>query len=697
MAMQQGGILTYARGGSWIGIAVSLLLGLAGCNRLGSADEDWPVYGGAAAENHHSPLDQINAQTIARLKPAMVVDLDVARANSEPLEVDGVLYFTGGLSIVQAFDVETGKRLWRFEPKLDTSTLKLRFAWGARGLAYDKGRIFVGAQDGQLFAIDAGTGKLDWSVQTTQGANDGRYITGAPRVFGGKVIIGHGGADFSGVRGYVTAYDAASGKQLWRFFNVPGNPADGFEDEAQAMAAKTWTGEWWKHGGGGTVWNAITYDAELDRIYLGTGNGSPWNPKIRSPQGGDNLFLVSIVALDAKTGKYVWHYQQNPAEAWDYNAAMDIELATLSIDGKPRKVLMQAPKNGFFYVIDRETGKLISADKLGKVTWASKIDLQTGRPVENPGMRYLDFGPSEVWPGNLGLHNWPPMSFNPGTGLVYIPVVESGMNLGDKGVDPARWQPVPGAVNNGISELFANGMRATATASLLAWDPVAKRKVWQVETPPPWNGGTLSTAGGLVFQGQVDGHLVAYDARSGKRVWRYPLGSAGSGTPISFSRKGRQYISLVVGPALGSQFALEGASGYGWNYRTQPARLVTFALDGKAVIPAPAYAGPERPLPDPAMKLDPAKVELGGALWPACMGCHGIKAVSPGSAPDLRASPMHHSQPAFVEVLRNGALAARGMPVFRELSEDQIEALRQFIEARAREDAASAARTAARH
>ena len=666
------------------GIAAGMLLALAACGQGAADGDDWPVYGGSAAETHFSPADEITPQTIARLKPVAAIDLEVPRANSEPIEVDGVLYVTGGPSIVQAFEVESGRRLWRFEPKVDYTGTKARFAWGARGLAYADGKVFVGAQDGQLFAIDAKTGQQAWAVQTTEGPDDGRYITGAPRVFDGKVIIGHGGADFSAVRGYVTAYDAATGKQVWRFYTVPGDPAKGFEDEAQAMAARTWSGEWWKHGGGGTVWNAITYDAELGRIYLGTGNGSPWNPKIRNPNGDDNLFLASIVALDAKTGKYLWHYQENPDEAWDYNSTMDIELATLAIDGKDRKVLLHAPKNGFFYVIDRETGRLISADKLGKVTWAERIDLKTGRPVENPGMRYQAGASSEVWPGNLGLHNWPPMSFNPLTGLVYIPAIESGMRISDKGVDPATWQPIPGALNNGVTELYAGGFPSTSAATLIAWDPVRKAKAWEVKTPPPWNGGTLTTAGGLVFQGQVDGFLVAYDARSGRQVWRYPVQSAAGGTPISYRHKGRQYVSLVVGPPLGSQFALDGLAAYGYNYRTQPARLVTFALDGAGTIPQPAVAGPERPLIDPKMKLDPAKVALGGMLWGGCMGCHGVGAVSPGSAPDLRASPMHHSQEAFLQVLRQGALTSRGMPQFSDLTDAQVEALRHYVEAQAR-------------
>ncbi len=664
------------------GIVFSLIL--AACDGGASGEVDWPVYGGSASENHYSALEEINLETIDRLKPVYAVDLDVTRSNSEPVAANGVIYVTGGLSIIQAFDAVTGERLWRFEPELDTSGTKMRFGWGARGLAYDNGKVFVGAQDGQLFAIDAKTGELAWSVQTTDGADDGRYITGAPRVFDGKVIIGHGGADFSDVRGYVTCYDAVTGEQLWRFYTVPGNPADGFEDEAQEMAAETWTGEWWKHGGGGTVWNAITYDAEYNRLYIGTGNGDPWNPKIRSPEGGDNLFLVSIVALDADTGEYAWHYQQNPAEAWDYNAAMDIELATLEIDGALRKVLMQAPKNGFFYVIDREDGALISAEKLGKVTWASHVDLETGRPVENPGQRYLDGEVSQVWPGNLGLHNWPPMAFSPATGLVYIPAIESGIGITDNGIDPATWEPIPGAVNNGVSDIYAGGVRPEARASLIAWDPVLGKKAWEVSTPAPWNGGVMATAGGLVFQGHIDGHLVAYNGMTGQEVWRMPVGTAAIGAPISFSVDGRQYVSIVIGPALGSLFVLERANDYGWNYRTQPPRLVTFALDASGKIPQSAYEGPEPVLVDPSMAIETAQVSLGQSLWPACMGCHGAGVISPGSAPDLRASPMHLSQVAFASVVHDGAMARTGMPAFREFSGAQLEALRQYIQHRAR-------------
>lgn len=296
------------------------------------------------------------------------MDLEPGNPVTGPLAVAGVLYFANSYSIVHAVDAVTGKLLWKYDPKAaEASGHKLRQGWGSRGIAWWNGRIYTGTQDGRLIAIDAKSGKPVWSTMTV-GKDDVRFISGQPRAFDGKIVIGHRGADVGSIRGYVTAYDAATGKQLWRFYTVPSNPADGFESAALAMAAKTWAGEWWKYGGGGTVWNSITYDKESDTVYLGTGNGAPWNRKIRSAGKGDNLFLCSIVALDAKTGAYKWHYQVNPGESLDFNASMDMKLADTTIGSQPRKVLLTAPKNGFFYVLDQTNGKLISAEKYVKAT-----------------------------------------------------------------------------------------------------------------------------------------------------------------------------------------------------------------------------------------------------------------------------------------------------------------------------------------
>jgi quinohemoprotein ethanol dehydrogenase len=371
-----------------------------------------------------------------------------------------------------------------------------------RGIAFWKGHVLVATVDGRLISVDAKTGQPVWSVETIDPKNP-LFISGAPRVFRDKVIIGNGGTEWGAARGYVSAYDVATGKMVWRFYTVPGNPANGFEDDTQAMAAKTWKGEWWKHGGGGTVWHGMTYDPEFNRVYIGTGNGSPWNRNIRSPGGGDNLFLCSIVALDADTGKYAWHYQTTPGETWDYNSNMDIVLADLTIAGKPVKALLHAPKNGFFYVIDRSTGKLISAEKIGKVDWAESIDLKTGRPVERKGARYED-GQELVWPSPFGIHNWHAMSFNPNTGLAYIPVMELPGMFTDKGIDKSIWQSPNFSIDPGV-EFARDDIPVNAgTGALRAWDPVAQKLRWEVKLPGVWNPGTLTTGGNLVIQGRQE-------------------------------------------------------------------------------------------------------------------------------------------------------------------------------------------------
>ncbi|MEZ5735535.1 MAG: PQQ-binding-like beta-propeller repeat protein [Novosphingobium sp.] len=367
--------------------AAALMIPLAGCSQKASGPEpvsgkDWFAFGGDDSELHYSSLDEINAGNIDQLGLAWSYDIDTFDAYTQPLEVGGVVYFGAGHSVLRALDAKTGKLIWEYDPKVaeaPEAQTRMRAGWGIRGIAYRDGKVFTATRDGHLLAVSAKDGKLLWSVQTLDEA-PGAYITGPPLVAGGVVVIGFGGADYSPVRGYVTAYDMNTGKKAWRWYVVPGDPAKGFENEAMEKAAKTWTGEWWKFGGGGAVYHSMTYDPKYDRVYLGTGNGFPWNQKIRSPDGGDNLYLASIVALDAKTGKYVWHYQANPGVTWDFNDAMDIGLTDLTIDGKSRPVILHAPKNGFYYVIDRENGKLISAGKFAKVNWADKIDLKTGRP-----------------------------------------------------------------------------------------------------------------------------------------------------------------------------------------------------------------------------------------------------------------------------------------------------------------------------
>ncbi|MDB5697619.1 MAG: quinohemoprotein ethanol dehydrogenase [Alphaproteobacteria bacterium] len=649
---------------------------------------DWISYGRTYDEQHHSPLREINRANIGRLGLAWSLELPgLHSAATVPLAVDGVLYFAADQAIVHAVDAVTGKLLWTYNPDVaKVAGIRMRGQWGTRGLAFGYGKLFVGTQDGRLIAVDSRTGKPVWSVQTVE-AGDGRYITGAPRVFNGLVLIGHAGADMAPVRGYVTAYDVATGAQRWRFHAVPGDPAKGFENAAMAMAAKTWTGEYWKYGGGGTVWNAMTYDPDFNTIYLGTGNGAPWNSRIRSPGGGDNLFLASIVALDADTGAYKWHYQQNPAETWDYNSAMDITLATLTIDGAPRKVLMQAPKNGFFYIIDRATGKLLSAEKFAKATWASHVDLDTGRPVELPNVRY-DNSEVHLWPSPSGAHSWQPMAYNPHSGLVYIPTIELAGSWDDRGIDRKRWASHPGQMNAGIHVFQSDIPPAAGTSSLLAWDPVRQRKVWEVKTPGVWNGGVMTTAGGLVFQGQGDGMFNAYAADTGKPLWRFDGHMGIVGAPITYIANGRQYVTILAGwGGSGAGFMGSLSAQYGWVARKHTNRVLTFAMDGRARLPANLPPpGRELPIDDPAFALDQAKAERGAALYSStCMACHGSGVVAAGYAPDLRASPVPLAEDLFKNVVHGGLLLEQGMPTYGELTDSQLEELRHYIRARARE------------
>ncbi|MBB4632385.1 PQQ-dependent dehydrogenase, methanol/ethanol family [Sphingosinicella soli] len=647
-----------------------------------SSGRDWPAFGRTYGEQHYSPLDEVNRETVERLGLAWSVDLPLGNSVTGPIAVDGVLYTATGYSVVRAFDAATGEQLWEYDPEApQASGRKLRQGWGSRGIAWWNGKVYTGTQDGRLIAIDAKTGKPVWSQMTVE-KDDVRFISGAPRVFDGKVIIGHGGADVGSIRGYVTAYDAETGKQLWRFWTVPGQPGVD-DDETTRIASETWAGEWWKHGGGGTVWNAITYDAELDTIYLGTGNGAPWNHKIRSAGEGDNLFLCAIVALDAKTGKYKWHYQINPAESWDYNASMDMQVATLEIDGKPRKVLMQAPKNGFFYVIDRTNGKLISAEPFVKVSWASKIDLKTGRPVEMPGIRYEN-GPATLTPTPIGAHSWTPMAYSPQTRLVYIPAIELEATFDDSGITPENWKRAPGgALDYAVRPEIRLFEGQETHSALVAVDPVTQKQAWRIPTPSHFNGGVAATGGGLVFHGQVDSRFNAYDAKTGKLLWSYDAKAPVIAPPITYMAKGRQYVTVLTGMGTSGGFLGPLLAKYGIDYRSQARRVLTFALDGKAVLPD---AEPYKPVAfdDPDYRPDTAAASAGADIYnQRCVVCHGGEVVAAGVAPDLRTSPTVADRDTFDAIVRDGVLVPAGMPGFEEMTETEREALRYYLRARA--------------
>ena len=653
-----------------------------------SNTSEWLAYGRTHSETRFSPLKDINAENVSQLKVDWFMDLpnDIGLV-STPLVVDGVLYFTGTMNVIRAVDAVSGKLLWTYDPKVGEAIKGRRqVGWvHNRGISFYKGKIYAATWDGRLFALDCKTGEKIWEV-TTFDPERSLYITGAPKAFAGKILIGNGGTEEGPTRGWVTAYDADTGEEAWKFFIVPGNPADGFENEAMEMAAKTWTGEWWKHGGGGNAWHGFTYDPELDQLYIGTGNGSPWNRKIRSPEGGDNLFLCSVVALNPHTGEYLWHYQTTPGETWDYNSNMDIVLTDLNIEGKPVKALLHAPKNGFFYVINRETGNLISAEPFVETTWASKIDLKTGRPVEVPGARY-ETDRAVITPNPWGAHSWHAMSYSPQTGLAYIPTLHSAVGFSDEGIDLENWQAKEFEGGVGVRMDFdPRDNPRKYPASLTAWDPVRQKLAWSIPQATFWNGGTLVTASNLLFQGRSDGNLLAYDAKTGETLWSFNAGLGISAPPITYKIDGKQYLALLIGFG-GGYSAIGGKDAYelGWSYRTHMRRLVVFSLEGSANMPELPPPNVPKPLVDPDFTIDSDLADLGAGQFGNCSGCHGWGMYSGGNAPDLRASIIPLELEAFKEIVQGGARVDKGMPAFPEITDEELKALQHYIRRRAKE------------
>jgi PQQ-dependent dehydrogenase (methanol/ethanol family) len=635
--------------------------------------ESWLTYGGTYAEQRYSPLAQIDETNVAQLGLAWAFETGSKRGlEATPLVVDGVIYTTSSWSVVHAIDARTGQPLWRYDPEVPRRYGGLACCDVVnRGVALYQGRVLVGTLDGRLVALDARSGAVLWSVVTVDQSKP-YTITMAPRVVKGHVIIGNGGAEF-GVRGYVSAYDVTSGRLVWRFYTVPGNPRLGFESPALERAAATWTGSWWEVGGGGTVWDSIAFDPALDLLYVGTGNGSPWSRYVRSPDGGDNLYVSSILALRPDTGELVWHYQTTPGDNWDFTSTQHILLADLEIDGKKRRVLMQAPKNGFFYVLDRETGELLSADPYVTVTWARGVDLETGRPIEAAGLDYRE-RTIEVKPSPFGGHNWQPMSFHPGTGLVYIPAQEVPYFFRlDK-----EWKHRTGAWNTGADPTVADAFpRELVSGHLLAWDPVAKREVWRAQYTLPWNGGTLATAGNLVFQGTAHGTFAAYRATDGKLLFEAPAGTGIVAPPVTYELDGEQYVAVMAG--WGGAFALvAGDAAAAAGVTDNSGRLLVWKLGGSARLPVQLAA--ERELAAVAANFDPELVQRGNHTYHRwCATCHGVGVVSGGVLPDLRKSdPRTYGM--LDDVVLRGSLLNNGMPRFDVwLRRDDVAAIRAYL------------------
>jgi quinohemoprotein ethanol dehydrogenase len=643
--------------------------------RIVDADKEpqnWLSVGRNYAEDRFSPLASINEQNAGRLGLAWFVDLNTKiGSETTPLVVDGVMYTVGAWNVIYALDAKSGRELWRYDPKPRRDWLRYMCCGPAsRGLAVWKGKVIAATIDGRIFAVDAQTGSPVWDVRTTE-ANQPYSITGAPRVVAGKVIIGNAGGEF-GVRGYVSAYDADTGKLAWRFYTVPGDPAKGFESKAMEMAAKTWHGEWWKSGGGGPAWDAFSYDPDLHLLYIGTGNGNAWSRDLRSPGGGDNLFLCSIVAVRADTGEYVWHYQEVPGENWDYDCVQQMTLTELAIGGVKHKVLMQASKDGFFYVLDRENGKLLSASPFVRTTWASQVDMATGRPVEIKENLYSDTEAKMVSPTPFGAHNWHPMSYDPLTRLVYFSAQEAGWAYSRTPTfdyHPMAWN----ISQNPQAKRPPPSAAVPIKGFTLAWDPVANKEAWRIPHDGPWNGGVLTTAGNLLVEGTEDGNFGVYRASNGEKLWSMPIGTGAVAGPMTYSVDGEQYIAVSAGWA-GSLIIIGGGLSA---IHDAPSRILVFKLGGTAILPATAPRAIPAPPPQTASAATVAKGET--AYNKTCRICHGGNLISGGMTPDLRfMSATTHQQ--FEAIVLGGARSDRGMASFADVaSVEDVEAIHAYI------------------
>ncbi|GAB5412900.1 MAG: quinoprotein ethanol dehydrogenase [Congregibacter sp.] len=664
--------------------------------RVANADtepQNWLAHGRTYGEQRFSPLKAINRDTVDKLGFAWSYATETVRGlEATPIVVDGVMFATGSWSKVYALNAADGSELWTYDPQVPGKYGVIACCDVVnRGVAVWKGQVFGASLDGRLFALDAATGRENWIVKTTP--EDTAYtVTGAPRVINGLVIVGNGGAEY-GVRGYISAYDAVSGAMKWRFYTVPGDPELPAESPAMEAAMPTWsTGgsehKWWEIGGGGTAWDAMAYDPELDLLYVGTGNGAPWNRWIRSPGGGDNLYLSSILAIRPTTAELVWHYQTTPGDNWDYTATQHMILADLEIGGEIRKVIMQAPKNGFFYVIDRASGELLSADPYATVTWATGVDEHSGRPIENPALQYKD-DPQAILPGPGGAHNWHPMAFHPGAGLVYIPVHDAEfVYTNEQGFEytPNGWNTGNDFARLGqlIDEEGIDVESPRNRGFVKAFDPVSRRIVWQKEQVAVVNGGLMATAGDLVFQGTGDGYFRAYDAYSGETLWSTQTRTGIIAPPVSYAIDGEQYVAVLAGFGGGGTASSYDPKAVHHQYGND-GRILVYKLGTGVSTPMPENQ--RAALPEPPRIVASEEQVLAGARQynRHCAVCHGISAVGPyTSPPDLRYSNASVYD-LYEEIVLDGLLENNGMVSFAGvIGAEDVSNIRAYVASQAR-------------
>ena len=671
------------------------LLGLASCQgsntvddaKLRSADQDtgnWLMYGRTYDDHRFSPLNQVNEQTVGKLGLAWSREMGTTRGlEATPLVENGVLYTTGSWSVVQALDAKTGEVRWTYDPKVPRERAYFICCDVVnRGLALYQGKVYVATLDSRLIALDEKTGSVVWTAATADPSKP-YSITSAPRIAKGLVVIGNAAGEY-GARGYVSAYDAETGKQAWRTYTVPGDPSKGFESKALETAAKSWSGEYWKSGGGGNPWEGVAYDPALDLLYFGTSNATAWYRALRG--GGDSLYTASILAVRASNGEVAWYFQTTPGDNFDYDATQPLVQADLTIGGRARKVIMQANKNGFFYVLDRETGEFISgAPFVSGVSLATGLDPKTGRPLETPGV--AEMKPVLVSPGPDGGHNWNSIAFSPATGLVYL-AAKSGTQF-VHAPDP-KFKYNPDSNNLGLDPTYDGPLNAKmvsmppAKGELVAWDPVKQQAAWRVGYPSLVGGGVLATAGNLVFQGRADGILAAYRATDGMQLWQFDAGTGIMAPPMTYTVDGTQYLSVMVG--WGGSPALFNAPGSG-TVKPGYGRILTFTLGGAATLKPPAYGHPDPPVPVLTTTAPAPVVHEGGMLFNThCAGCHGINAVA-GPLPDLRYSNKATLE-GIEDIVLGGKRASLGMPSFQKiLDAKQVHAIQAYLITRTRESA----------